>query len=467
MNEQEKRLARNAIGTSSLFFFVIAAAAPLTSIAAFAPLAFLLGGAAAPLGFLVAGVVYLMFAVGFLSFVRHTSKGGAFYTYISIGLGRRVGLGAALVAYVSYALGQIGFCAAAGLFTQVAIQATTGLDPSWGACALGLALLSGLLAYCRVELNALVMGVLIVAEIGILVVFAVVVFFTGGAEGIHVESLDPRALLSPGIGTLLVVTFVVFIGFEQTALYNEEARDPKRTVPHATYLAIGFLALFYLLSAWSILIAIGPSHLEQVLTGDTANLVFKLAEHYLGGFASSLMLVLVVTSFFAGVLALQNASTRYLLAIARERMLPAAFATRNRFGMPRVAGIFQTLLVMVAILASYLAGLDPYKQVVLWTNTPTLIGVLALQAATSLAAIRYFRRHPGDTTVWQRLIAPSCAAAMLLLVLWLLFRDMGLLTGMDAGRNALLAAPLVLAFIIGCIQGTCRSTLSPNKKTAA
>lgn len=452
MPTQNKNLVRSTLGTSSLFFFVIAAAAPLTSIAGFAPLAFLIGGPATPLGFIVAGCVYLIFAIGFLAFARHTSRGGAFYTYVSIGLGPHMGLGAALMAYVSYTLGQIGFCAAAGLFTREAILGISGASPSWGTCALGLTILCGLMAYYRIEFNARIMALLILAEIAILALFAAVVFIKGGAQGIRLESLDPRALLSPSTGTLLVIAFVVFIGFEQAALYSEEVRDPRRAIPRATYLAIGFLTLFYLLTSWSIYIAIGPDQFQQVLAADTTNLVFHLATRYLGSFLSSLMLILVVTSFFAGVLALQNASSRYLLSIAQERMLPASFARRNRHGVPSFAGLFQATLVGLAILAAYCVDIDPYRQLIVWTNTPTLVGVLLLQVLTSLAAIRYFHGNPAGTTYWQRFIAPACASLLLLAVLSLLLRDMPLLTGLSQPVNAAILLPLALAFAVGVIR---------------
>ncbi|WP_448195375.1 APC family permease [Pseudomonas aeruginosa] len=460
MHTNEPSLARDTIGTGSLFFFVIAAAAPLTAMAGFAPLAFLLGGPATPLGYLIAGAVYFLFSVGFLSFARHTSRGGAFYTYISIGLGRHIGLGGAWVAYVAYALGQIGFCAAAGLFTAEAIRSGFGLQLSWGSCAVTLAVLAGALAYYRIEFNAKLMAVLITAEIGILAIFSLVVFLGGGAEGIRFESLNPQALFVPGLGKLLVITFIVFIGFEQTVLYSEEARDPRRTVPRATYLAIGFLTVFYLLTSWSIYIAIGPRQFESALTGNTANLVFDLAAKYVAPGFSYLMLVLVLTSFFAGVLALQNASSRYLIAIAEEHMLPAVFATRNRYGMPQFAGIFQAVLAASLILLSYLAEVDPYTQLVVWTNTPTLAGVLVLQILTCMAVIRHFHANPLDTSLWSRLIAPGAAVIVLLTILALLLRDLNLLTGTSHQTSALMLVPLILAFAAGFSRSVWLNSLS-------
>ncbi|QNY07908.1 hypothetical protein IC769_08885 [Acinetobacter seifertii] len=92
----EHSKTKPSLGRGSLFFMVIAAAAPLTTMAAFAPLGFMLGGVAMPLGYIIAGITYIFFAIGFLALVRHNPRGGAFYTYISMGLGKNIGVGSAL-----------------------------------------------------------------------------------------------------------------------------------------------------------------------------------------------------------------------------------------------------------------------------------------------------------------------------------------------------------------------------------
>jgi hypothetical protein len=73
-----------------------------------------------------------LFAVGFCAMSRHVRNAGAFYAYITRGLGGVIGSGSALVAYVAYALGEIGFCAAAGLFASVALDSLVGSTVSWG-----------------------------------------------------------------------------------------------------------------------------------------------------------------------------------------------------------------------------------------------------------------------------------------------------------------------------------------------
>ena len=39
--------------------------------------------------------------------------------------------------------------------------------------------------------------------------------------------------LGGGTGAMFAIVFGAFIGFESTAIYSEEARDPERTVPRA------------------------------------------------------------------------------------------------------------------------------------------------------------------------------------------------------------------------------------------
>ena len=43
-----------------------------------------------------------------------------------------------------------------------------------------------------------------------------------------------EAIATPGLGLALVFVVSAFIGFEATAIFGEEARDPKRTISRPT-----------------------------------------------------------------------------------------------------------------------------------------------------------------------------------------------------------------------------------------
>ena len=47
------------------------------------------------------------------------------------------------------------------------------------------------------------------------------------------------------------------MGFESTVIYRAEARDPDRTIPRATYVAVALLAVVYCFIVWSVVQAFG------------------------------------------------------------------------------------------------------------------------------------------------------------------------------------------------------------------
>ena len=455
------KLRGNTVSTAHLVFFVVSAAAPLTVLAGFLPMVFLLGGGISPVGYLVAGLVYTLFTVGFITMTKRVRDAGAFYAYIKAGLGDRLGSGAALVAYVGYTLGQIGFCAAAGLFASNALQRFLGMDIPWGLSAVIIGLVVGLLSYCQVNIGARVLSVLLMLEIGILFVLAVAILVQGTPEGYSLEAFNPANWTLSTLGPLLVLTFIVYIGFEQTAIYSEETKNSGKSVPRATYIAVIALTVIYTFMAWIILMAIGPANLGDVLNGNLPDLVFNVSNQYLGSALTGAMQILVVTSFFAGVLALQNAGARYMFSMSRTRLIPARFShTSPKTGSPTVAAITQTIIVVAAIAVFAILQFDPYTQVIIWTNTPTLIAVLALQIGTSIAVVVYFWRAPMGESLWSRLIAPAASAILLTGVLILIISELSLLTALDTWGNFLICVPLIIAFI----GGVARSTWITNHK---
>ncbi|MDT0271115.1 amino acid permease, partial [Streptomyces sp. DSM 44915] len=101
-----QRLKRNAVGTVGVIFMAVATAAPITAMVGNVPIAVGFGnGSHAPAGYIVATVVLGLFAVGYATMAKHITTTGAFYGYISHGLGRIVGMasgGLITMAYVVF-----------------------------------------------------------------------------------------------------------------------------------------------------------------------------------------------------------------------------------------------------------------------------------------------------------------------------------------------------------------------------
>lgn len=124
---------RGNLGTTAIVLMVVAAAAPLTTLGASVPLMIALGeSVAAPVGFLVAGAVFFLFAHGFVAMTPYVTKPGAFYAYVERGLGTPAGLGAALVAWLGYGATMIAVYGFVGAVLSNTVAPTTAAQRSRG-----------------------------------------------------------------------------------------------------------------------------------------------------------------------------------------------------------------------------------------------------------------------------------------------------------------------------------------------
>ena len=102
-------LAADRLGTLSVMFFEISSAAPLTVIAGVVTTALAVTHVIAlPLAFTLVAAALTLFVPGFLAMSRSITNAGAFYAYVSQGLGRALGVGSAFVALIAYNALQVG-----------------------------------------------------------------------------------------------------------------------------------------------------------------------------------------------------------------------------------------------------------------------------------------------------------------------------------------------------------------------
>ncbi len=442
----------DAIGVPGLVFFVVAAAAPLTVMAGAAPLTIGIGnGIGAPGAYALAGVVLLLFAVGYTAMSRFVQNAGAFYAYIAQGLDKRLGLGAAFVALWTYNTIQIGLYGLFGLFASTVIADRFGLSLSWQAWAfIGIALVF-VLGVRRITLSAWVLGVVLIAEVAILSVMALGIVFAGGDSGLSLVSFEPGNIFSGAPGVAFMFGFAAFIGFEATAIYGEESRDYRHTVSRATYIAVAFLGIFYAFVCWSIVNAYGTANVAQTAAETPDTLFFDATTRYVGSFATDLMEILIVSSIFAALLAFHNATNRYFYALGREGALPRQLGiTHSTYRSPWVAGVVQTALAGIVVGIFALTGADPLLDLLSWLTGSGTVGILLLQALTSIAVLGYFRRRRDlDDRPWNTMVAPILGAIGLLAGEVLVLTNFDILTGASTGVNLALTLPIPLLAAIG------------------
>jgi amino acid transporter len=458
-----EHLKTNALGATSIAFLVIAAAAPLTVMAGVAPLAILIGGIGAPVGYLAAGAVLTIFAVGFMAMTKHTGGAGAFYSYISLGLGRRLGMASGILAVLSYNALQIGVYGLLGQQVSDAVGQLLGIHLPWWLFVFVAIVCVWLIGRRGIDVGAKVLGVLLIAETAILALLVVAVLVQGGADGLSGASFTPSAVFAPGMFGVLAFAFAAFMGFESTALYRPEARRPERTIPRATYGAVIFMALFYCLVVWAVIQAYGNAGVIEAANGDPATLFFVAIERYVGTWASDAMYVLIMTSVFASQIAFHNAINRYTFTLARDGLLPKPLAhTHPRFGSPSVAGAMQSVLAVVIVGLMALVGADPYADLLLKVNTPGVVGIITLQAITSAAVVAYFVRRRHTVRARVAVLCAAVATVLLALAVVLLVSHIELLTNAPTGVNLVLVGIVPVTILVGVIAASVLKVRRPR-----
>lgn len=447
------QLRKGALGVGAVTFFVISAAGPLVAIAGGVPIGMLLGnGPGMPGTYVIAVLLLLLFAVGYCALARHVTNAGAFYAFAARGLGGVAGGGAAMIALVSYNAMQIGLYGMFGTAAQALFQ-QAGLNLPWWLYAYVAMGIIGVLGYRQIDLSAKVLSLLVAAEYVCVLVLDVAIIHKGGDSGLTAAPFSPHVAMgmSPSIGILFC--FASFVGFEATTIYGEEAKDPKRTIPRATYISVLLIGGFYMLSSWCMVNAIGLDKLVPFLgkLPDPTRFLFLMADRYVGHWLSLIMSALFVTSVFAGLLAFHNSVSRYFYAMGREGLLPAHFGkTHERHQSPHTGSIAQTILAVVVVGIFVVAKLDPVLALFSWLTNVATLGIIALMVIASFSVPAFFAKNVGLSEGFAAtLLAPVLAGLGLLAVFILAVVKFDVLTGASSLLSYSLTGLLLVAVIVG------------------
>jgi amino acid transporter len=441
------RLAGEALGLPSVLFCIVTGAAPLTAMLFNVPVAVQGGGYAAPAAFLLATVALTIFSVGYIAMSRRVTSAGGFYTFISRGLGRIVGVGSGLLIGLCYIIFAASVIGVMGYFAATSVQTWTGLTlPAWLYMVVGLAVMSAL-AWFHVELTAKVLGVSLVAEVLALLVLSIGIFVHGGAEGFSAAPFNPAEVFgnvsaikvfgAAASGVALFAAFWSWVGFEMAPNYAEESRDPNRIAKIATYGSVIGLGLFYMFSSYAFVTGWGlegsVKAVSDQFNGAFASAFYPLADRFVGHPLTVVIQLLAITSSFACAMAFYNTSARYLFALGREGVLPTRLATTSKHHSPAAASMTVTMLVAVFVLGFEIY--DPSTEGALlklgtWSPLLGVLGILAVQALVCVAIIRYFRTTARDDfRWWSTLIAPILGCVAMVGACYLLVSNRTTLAG--------------------------------------
>ena len=474
------RLKAGAVGLVGVLLMAVANAAPITAMSFNVPIAIGYGnGISASAGFLFATIVLTIFAVGFVSMARYITTAGAFYGFISQGLGQLWGMASGLIAAVAYIIFEASLIGGFSYFASEYVLKPAGINVNWMIIAAIGIIIIAVLTYYSVTLAAGVLGVTLVLEVLLLGALGLSVLFKGGPDGYMFGEIVPpqnafTSLPEDAFGTGVAAgvaaigiffAFWSWVGFETTAVYGEESKNPKRNVPIATMIAVIGLGLFYTFMSWMVVVGNGAAKSVEVSAGAApVDLWLGLVDANLGGFMVLFYKILLVVGSFACAMAFHNAASRYIFAMGRESasgFLRRSIGSVNaKHGSPATASFVQSAITLVLCILFllftnvYIEG-EAVPELVPYVNVYGLLAligtamILIVQTITSFAVISFFwvkKVHKGN--VIATLICPILGALGMLYALWLLWSNRNFAAGLAADSLVFTLMPL---YVIGLL----------------
>ena len=470
-------LRKHAVGLPGVLFLTVTGSAPISAMLFNTP--FVVGngnGLGGPAAFLFATIVLVIFSVGYVAMSRKVTTAGGFYSYISHGLGRELGLGTGFAAVVAYSVFEASLAGGFAYFAQLKLSQigqSTGLNwlgyIQWPWLALFMIVMISIITYFDIRVTARLLGIFLIGEIVFLLIFDAFMLARGAttSTAFALDSLNPvkafqgfapNGTLAAGLPAIgLFFAFWSWVGFEMAPNYGEESKDPKRIVPIAMYISVIGLGVFYTLTSWTPFAGY-HTYGDAIAAAQSNPALYYLgpAQQYIGLGVDQALSILIITGSFACGMAFHNTASRYFYALGREKVLPAALgSTHPRYKSPHVASILQTVIAVLIIVAfAVFAGRDnptqqAYVDVYGLMAVMGVIVILAIQSLVSVAILVYFwQNHGTEVHWWSTVLAPIISFVGQAIVLVLLFQNISFIAG-TAGLVKWLGPIDGVIFIVG------------------
>jgi amino acid transporter len=352
---------------------------------------------------------------------RELPSAGAFYTYVTHGLGPRAGFVTGGLTFVAYALLPPAEVALIGSYLQSTFRAEFDADIPWWLIGLVPAGLMVFLAFEGIRSSLRTALVLFAIEVCIVLLLALIVVGHGGKDGLSLDPLTPGA--SPhgfsGLTTAFVFAALSFVGFEAAATLGHESRSPRRYVPRAVILSVLAVGGLYVFCIWAEVIGLGAAVVNRL--DGSATPWNDLADMY-ASWMKWPVVIAAVSSMFAVMINSANGIVRILNTMGREGLLPRTLAYIHPKHRSPSHAIFATgaFAVITALGVGAISGglTNPAggSNVYGYLGFLLTLGILPVYVLTNLAAARYFALS-GRFRVVRHGVLPLGGAALMVALL--------------------------------------------------
>jgi amino acid transporter len=344
---------------------------------------------------------------------RHLPSAGGYYSFVSNGLGERIGFFAAW-AYFLYdpLIPTLVILISAGILDQV-FKANLGWTVPWWAITLVLLAIVHFITYWGVKPSTRLNLLLGVIEMVIMVALALSIIIHSGSQGLSLVPFQFPDISQGWQNVFLGLAFgvLLFTGFESAAPLAEETANPRKAIPRTVVLSIIVVGLLWVLDGYAMIVGWGTANAAGIATA-SENPFFSLARQ-VWGWGWIIVVFALVNSSLASALAGQNAGARVLFALGRARILPMAFGSVHRkHQTPWVALTFQTLLNVVVSLSLgfWLGPIGAFGFIGLLIT----LGLIVVYALGNIAVIPlYWKRVRQEWSLIRHVVVPIAGTLIL------------------------------------------------------
>ncbi|HEY7196148.1 MAG TPA: APC family permease [Gaiellaceae bacterium] len=381
-------------------------------------------GRAVPLAFLFASIAIALVSYAFIRLTRYFNHAGSAYALAGVTIGPRAGFFACWALLGTYSAFLAANFAEIGLFGQ-AFFGGIGLwdNPDWIILSLIAAVLLWVLAYNDIRLvtrSLLTLEALSVALIVILIVVIYVKVIGGSApngQGFTLKPFVPAEGTTVGaIAFASVFGLLSFGGFEAAASLGEETSNPRRNVPLAIAVAVGFTGVFYTLVMLGQTLGFGIDEAGTDAFASSSAPLDDLSKSFVGsGMADAINFGAMMSAFASGLGCALGAS-RLLFALGRDGFVSTRLGEASRrTGAPAnalVVVMVFAIVVGVALRINDTSAVNAF----FYMGTIGVLSMLVAYIVVNLGASWFL--HFGRREAMWRIVIPILAIAALVYTIY-------------------------------------------------
>jgi amino acid transporter len=309
-------------------------------------------GRAVPLAFLFAAIAIALISYSFVRLTRYFNHAGSTYALAGATLGARFGFFAGWALLATYSCFLAADIAEVGLFGTSFLSSThIWSNPSWILVALIAAALIWFLAYGDVKIATRALLSFEGISVTLIVILVVVIFWkvightAPNHQGFTLKPFIPASGTTVGaVAFASVFGLLSFGGFEGAAALGEETNNPRRNIPLAIAVAVGFCGIFYtiVMLAQSLGFGIGAAGIKAFSTSSSP--LGELGKQYVGSGMQDAINFGATLSAFASGLGCAAGASRILFALGRDGFITRRLGDASR----RTGSPANSLLVIMA-----------------------------------------------------------------------------------------------------------------------